>query len=989
MIDVDVIRQKIDSPESPILEFKRQWYWNGKNDNLQDAWGEFIKDIISLGNAYINYCGEDRYLIIGYDEGTNKKYNIDINKIYKLSNLNIFNKHFVKKLCKVVSPTIENIEVALMDLDGYDLLIFKIPSPVYMLELISELKTKTRHLDQGDVLVRKGKKGDSVKTATTQERKILEIQFKDYLSFSSVQENINQISDDIQITIENTVQLYINKNSSYSYDEGYPKSFKNLSEKIYFEVYKISEQLGGQKEFLYIHENSNQSKTYGILKKEKLINDYESLIILTERPTKVNEVKRKENIKNTFKASNVFFIDEFGYEFLYKDCFFEYQKFNLPIYVESLCADTEGETTALEKLEQWYRFDSLPLVVIKGYGGIGKTTIAKQFLDSVYENNKKSGLLFIDSNEIIDELARATSSTKKINDIYEFYVAQINAENYRNTTFTKDLFRLSLDNGSLIVVLDGLDEVIAKLGPRFDINSFINSIVKECTSSLQKAKILITCRDSFWDSIDSDIDIPEINLIPFNRKLTEDFFSQAFNQNQSKIKKALLFSEKFAIEEKETEEPTYIPYALDVIKYIVNSDGNITSFDFMSSTYLCEKITNDFIIGNLCNREIKKLENLGVDSQIKFFIEMSIYENSIIPIYDIKAKLEEIIGIDKVTTSLIEAFQSHPLLYKNGTQLSFRYDFFASYFKLLLVSKTLSDRNINVIYESSNIFNILSENVKYLNGFSKSLCERLVYDDDLKIFCMEIIEYCQSNIEQNETIFDESILKNTISSIFSLLLTFIDKSRIINSNIESRTALMHEIFYDDGEDNIKNMYIINLLGQDKSKPILDFRSTNFNNCHFEQYEFFWNCPIDEKTRFYYSFFDLLEPIYDDDVKFYQETFGMGCDKSNIQKILDQKNSEIDEFSDNLKEEIVKILRLFYQRGNFYPQKQNRIRAKVFAMKRLPTLLNNGVIKINHKSKINTTEYIISEEYRGLINYIEQGGASELLEKIVNLFIETR
>ena len=105
--------------------------------------------------------------------------------------------------------------------------------------------------------------------------------------------------------------------------------------------------------------------------------------------------------------------------------------------------------------------------------------------------------------------------------------------------------------------------------------------------------------------------------------------------------------------------------------------------------------------------------------------------------------------MEKVTTSLIEAFQSHPILYKNGTQLSFRYDFFSSYFKLLFISKTLNDKNIDAILESENIFNVISENIKYLNGFSNSLCERLIYNDDLKIFCMEIIEYCQNNTDNN------------------------------------------------------------------------------------------------------------------------------------------------------------------------------------------------------------------------------------------------
>ncbi|MGC1001037.1 hypothetical protein, partial [Pantoea agglomerans] len=79
------------------------------------------------------------------------------------------------------------------------------------------------------------------------------------------------------------------------------------------------------------------------------------------------------------------FIDEFGYQYLYKNCLEEFNKFSLPIYIESLVDNGEGEVeSAHSVLKTWYKRGSDPLFVVKGHGGIGKTTLAKQFLDYVH-----------------------------------------------------------------------------------------------------------------------------------------------------------------------------------------------------------------------------------------------------------------------------------------------------------------------------------------------------------------------------------------------------------------------------------------------------------------------------------------------------------------------------------------------------------------------------------------------------------------------------
>ena len=125
--------------------------------------------------------------------------------------------------------------------------------------------------------------------------------------------------------------------------------------------------------------------------------------------------RRKENIRKLFGTNHVFFIDEFGYEHLYKDCILPYEKFNLPVYVNGLYDNDNNsnlDLSAIDRLKEWFNTESEPLFVVSGHGGIGKTTLAKQFLDYVYDQVNSLGILFIDSKKIISELSRNYSQFK-------------------------------------------------------------------------------------------------------------------------------------------------------------------------------------------------------------------------------------------------------------------------------------------------------------------------------------------------------------------------------------------------------------------------------------------------------------------------------------------------------------------------------------------------------------------------------------------------
>ena len=285
------------------------------------------------------------------------------------------------------TPAFLNFDINVIEIDNKNLLIFEIPSPHYLTELKKELKTKTRVLDHGAVLIRKGQKSDEVRTATPKEISDLGNEFDKYRSSQpKLPDQEKYLGNTPERSIEKTVQQFIDKNSSYSLAIDYPKKISNWKEGIVFEIYKLSEKFGSFREFIYLHSSSNQRKTYGYINQYKIVDKLDNSIILTDKPDIKDIERRKENIKSTFGTKYVYFVDEFGYEFLYKDCIQSYQKYNLPIYVNSLYdQDEDKNLSAFSKLQDWLFSENEPLFIIKGHGGIGKTTLAKQFLDYIHE----------------------------------------------------------------------------------------------------------------------------------------------------------------------------------------------------------------------------------------------------------------------------------------------------------------------------------------------------------------------------------------------------------------------------------------------------------------------------------------------------------------------------------------------------------------------------------------------------------------------------
>ncbi len=976
-----IIENLIEDSEKLYLEFKKKWYWDkGKGTNKE--WGEFLKDFVALVNCSREYVGESKYLIIGVDESKNNinERLVDVYLPENLSDTSDLKKIIISKIDiffrykNNIDYHYDNFEVKFYKFNNKKILVFEIKPTKSLLTLKKDLQCKNRTVKENIVFVRSLKKGNEpeIINASMEIGEELSNAIELYAKTIEREEGITK-------SIEKTIGLFVHKNEMLSMGSPIKKKIWKIKDKnvnIFFEFYPIKSEFINI-DFIYLYSRSNLTQTYKYLIKEHIIlsDDIKNrnkrfILIDSEQNRNLNGIRIK------FKTNNVYTLEKFALEYLYKDYLDDSIYHNgtfgkqIPNFIKPFTKNSEEKDAFLILLE-WFDEKSKPLMIVTGYGGVGKTTLVKYFLDSLYQNNKIK-ILFISSKEIINEISKKGS----INNVYDFYEALAKKRKLKKV-FHRELLELTIDNGNLLLVLDGIDEVIAKLGTKFDVNEFVETIYKNYSIGNQKTKIIITCRDYFWDENSiKKYEIDTIELKAFNLKLAKELFEKEFKNSQSVIKKCLELANKFALNV--NEENLYIPYILDLIIDMVKQKKELGEVNYkdIETNILFNELTNDYFIGSICNREIIKLNNLNVDKQLMIFMEMAVNFNGNIH----QKSINSLFNNDEIgnpSNELIQKFKGHPLLNyaKINEVLSFRYDFFNEFFIGLKISDFFKRKKMSEF--NKVIKTIIVKNIFYENSFTELVCKRFKINEELKIFIMELIENLISEIEKGE---NKLLNRELISALIVILLTTFNQSSS-KVDTETRTLLLEEIF----GDNFNYLTLINVYGKINSKhyPIFDFRNKIINNAMFDNYPYFWECKIDDKTQFRNSIFKNLKPRNGVTPKSHEDLF-IDCNTGDINEILNkQKNINI-LINQKKKDKILRIFKIFEEGGNFKEQKTEKVRSKCDT-NILDILIKNKVITpYKNPQKPKLKQYKISNDYFNILKVIHQNGTCVELEKILKM-----
>jgi hypothetical protein len=904
------------------IEFKREWYWNKrKEEKNQVSWDEFLKDF----SALFNIIDENKYFIIGMsDDGKNFYNYFEDNEKNKL-------KFFDNDIEKVKSNIVDKIlnyfdcfyfdneplqnekeilkKIIIFDIfnkDEKEILIIKIEQSPFLLKLKRERNLKK--FRETSIIIRTYKEDGPGCTILDLSDEIYKKKFDKFYNKYKILSSKNTIIDVIEAYAKFLYNRYNIKKHNVS---------TTYSSSEFFEIYSIIQNDKYLEVFIYFSKYSSIQKilkNYIIKEYGDILKKHQEIYIIFEEQRDFKRIIsrigynhiKSENQKITILSKNVKYFDS-PIQFIEKEIYFQvkndiknelFPKRFSGVFVNPLI--NSSDIDIISKMKQWIDAKHLPIFALIGSGGVGKTTIAKKFCSQV-END----VIFIDSKDLISNIRYIA----KLNTIYDFVKLFIKSqsdieidENY----FSEEMINVLVDSGKLLIVIDGLDEVILNYSD-FDFNNFIKTIYNNCLDNLGKTKILLTIRDTFWKE-EYEKNIENSIIKGFDIAKSEEYF-------EKKLEDDKLVNKALKLLKTNLKDDLVSPFILEIISLAIKKK---ISNENINSNYICNDIFIDNLIYHICNREIIKFESShskNIDEQIKFFIKMSIEYNGEITLKQLFSILDE---------NMARAYKAHALLSLEGDILSFKFDLLIEYFKILSVTKIIN-KNIND-YQQDDLLqeknNTLFKQI-YLNDQNLKRINNNI--EELKFLYIQIIDRLE-NIEFLKK------HKYIFSFILSILLRLNPKK-----DKQSNTEFIKEILN-------KNDKYVGLCLSDNylhDKFLFSFEDITFECCYID-YKYFGDCNFNKSTIFYNS---IIQGYYNVKYNFSENNFDTSSILSeDMKKILEVREEDIKDERDKIKNDILEILRKFYKHS-----------FKVIKKERLKNI-NNNIFDFLKKEKIIINEY---------------------------------
>jgi len=967
-VNVMNIKKILENPKETLtIEFKREWYWNKKQENKgRQNWDEFLKDFVGLSNV----ISENKYFIIGVsDDGNNyfnyfedsdgntlKFFSKDIDDIKNEIIKKILNSfecfYFSNESLKNEKEILQkSIIFNIFNKNEKKILVIKINQFPFLLKLKKERNLKGGYREKSIIIRTIKPDGEPGCTVLSEEEKE-----KYKKKFDLIYHRYKMLSS--KNTIKYIVDAYAKTfYKRYSIKKEHKDSIA-YSNSNFFEIYSIIQNDKYLGLFIYFSKYSSIQKILenNITEYIDILKKHERIYIVFEEQRDFKRIVSKincsyikmEDDKVKILNKNVAYFNS-PIEFIEKVIYSEVKKdienelfskrfsgiFVNPIIINKsdINIDINSDIDIILTMKKWIDMKHSPIFALIGSGGVGKTTIAKKFCSQI-----DSDIIFINSKDLISNLRYI----EKLNTIYDFVKLFIKSQNdtqIDENSFSEEIINILVDSGKLLIVIDGLDEVILNYSD-FDLNDFIKTIYHNCLDNLGKTKILLTIRDTFWKE-EYEKQIISFAINGFNINKSKEYFKQKLNKDKL-VNKALELL-KMNLQNKNI----FPPFILEIISLIIEDKISKKS---INSEYISSDIFIDSLIYHICKREAIKFHSIyneEIDKQIEFFIKMSIEYNGEMTLKQLYNILDE---------NIAKAYQTHALLSLEKEILSFKFDILIEYFKMLYVIKIL---NQNIIHYQNDLLeeknNILFKQICLNNQDLVRIKNNI---EEIKFLYIQLIEELKNIqiLKKNKYVF---------SFVLSILLRLNSKK-----DKQSNTELIKEIL------DKNNKYIGLCLSNNHlhDKFLFYFNGMSFEYCYID-YKYFGDCDFDNKTIFYNS---IIEGYYDTKCNFLENNFDTSSVLSDsMKKTLKVKEKNIQDKNYQIKRDILNILKKFYK-NSFKILKKERL--KNIDSKILDFLIKEKIIVKQNRTtsdKRKEENFMINSEFESDLRLILENQIEEI------------
>ncbi|MCZ4253040.1 NACHT domain-containing protein [Pseudoalteromonas shioyasakiensis] len=653
------------------------------------------------------------------------------------------------------------------------------------------------------------------------------------------------------------------------------------------------------------------------------------------------------------------------------------QKFFIDQPLLTLDEESISKGPAFEFLKKELSKDIQPSAkVIIAPGGTGKTTLC-QYIASEYQNPENAISVFIQSEELresaqVDGVDK--SKIESVYDLYELYSQVISAQGGDQLTYDKATFEVALITGRLVLVIDGMDEIISLFPETLDLDAFFESI-EDLNRQLASCKIVITSRNDVFDFelMEKYEHLDKYQLLGFDESACESYLSRRFrNLPQSEALKQKVLSNISPLL-KSDEKQRILPFVVDLLSSLAedSSDEEVNiELSFDGKNYESNEDITDYLVYSVLRREWQRQKiEIPVEDVLEIFLEISSTHKD----HFLKSDFEDVVSIfggdnsDELFTKMLR----NPLLVIDRDLCRFKYDFIADYFKSLYIINSINTKSSNDDFIKLLAKNAYGEN-EVMYGTAKYYSERQEY-------LLESTKAIISNLKSEISPLDVMSNNDSKYRAIAFLVKLCSISSKCNNSKEQFTSLLTNIFGSDsvlknlaiyGDNTPLNLVGINIIDSRfvgyKSFSKSKFESTKINNCFFE------SCYNENPSK-----------------SFTNGEF-KSCRLGDLEHVIAGAEEKSEKDRALIENELRNFLNSFFHRGAFTDKKLDYIKmsTRIKSINRafFQRLVKEDIIQVKVE-KSSETYYVIAPHYEDSVyGFLSNNKIDRRIERVID-FIE--
>lgn len=626
----------------------------------------------------------------------------------------------------------------------------------------------------------------------------------------------------------------------------------------------------------------------------KAIDDFIAKIMSKEigKPKNILTILKNTNVNkttlNAFEEKNIDYIFLTYQDYYWQECISENikkYKYELDVdeyYIEQNLyhfndIDSQKPVGKISEIVMEYiKNDAdVPVLAIIAQAGTGKTTFIEHIISKI-DRAQQLQCIFI-SSEIVKKKFSNANILPSIENIYQLY-------EYCDDTrrFDEQKLMMGITNGAIVIIIDGLEEIIALFSHenKFNSTNFFNSLVA-INNELGKCKVVVTSRESIEtnnDFIKRD-EVLAYKLKGFDDDLVDLYLDKRFGKkkflNEEKSNKHIKKAKKYLvnIKEKINNNNKIIPYILDLICESVEEEIENEEQD-LSWELHDEYLSNHDIIDNIIysyffERELTRQtypEGFKARDLAYIFMGFAVELGWIFSrdkmIENVKTNYST--QYQLIVNNLIE--KSPGIQQSKDESFKFKYDFLMNYFLCLFLIQEFGGKSS--IYDLTKVLaqlpnEIVDDFKKYFTGE-----KIMIFMENAKKIHKKIIEKIDKKKQKNQ---DVSIEKTAIANLTYLLIRINSESLSSEKNIN----LIKELY--GANERIHGLYIYQKFVS------LDLTNMEIWDSEFSNYDNFFTSKF-KNTKFYYSSFRKMRQGYNHEPIWENIEFDDTCELGDM-KIL--------------------------------------------------------------------------------------------------------